>query len=162
VNAHLGYASRVCALPSCPFDWKALYVQAKPPSGTRSGLVVPIEGNTWIVTLGGRGGDYPPTDDEGFLAFARSVPCPEFYEAARAAEPLGPTVAFRATANRWRHFERLPRWPERFVALGDAACTFNPVYGQGMTMAALGAVTLGECLSRQGRRHSPRDLARTF
>src|SRR5262249_14126971 len=64
--------------------------------------------------------------------------------------------------NCWRHFERLPRWPERFVVLGDAACTFNPVYGQGMTTAALGAVTLGECLSLQGRRRSPSCLTSSF
>jgi 2-polyprenyl-6-methoxyphenol hydroxylase-like FAD-dependent oxidoreductase len=53
---------------------------------------------------------------------------------------------YRRTENRIRHFERLQRQPERFLVIGDAACTFNPIYGQGMTTAALGAMTLRECL----------------
>lgn len=161
VNSFLGYASR---LYRCPADfaanWKALYLQGKAPDGNRGGLILPIEGNRWIVTLSGRGGDYPPTDEARFIDFAHSLPSPELHDAIKDAEPLSPISGFRATENRLRHFEKLPRWPEGFVALGDAACAFNPVYGQGMTTAALGAVTLGDCLRRHGHRSAK--LARKF
>ncbi|MBV9126363.1 MAG: hypothetical protein JO112_23690, partial [Planctomycetes bacterium] len=150
VNAFLGYASRVYqSPPNPPAEWKTLYLQSKPPVGKRTGLIAPVEGGRWMVTLSGRGGDYPPTDEAGFLDFARSLPSSMLYEAIRQAEPLSPIAGYRATENRLRHFERLARWPEGFVVLGDAACAFNPVYGQGMTTAALGAVTLDQCLRSQ-------------
>jgi 2-polyprenyl-6-methoxyphenol hydroxylase-like FAD-dependent oxidoreductase len=155
VDSFLGYASRLYRCPgSLPAHWKAVYLQSKPPGGTRGGLILPVEGNRWLVTLSGRGGDYPPTDEAGFVAFARSLASPIIHEAFQGAEPLSAIVGYRGTANRLRHFERLERWPEGFVVLGDASCAFNPVYGQGMTTAALGAVTLGECLRQHAQRHS--------
>jgi flavin-dependent dehydrogenase len=109
-------------------------------------VIFPIEGGRWIVTLGGSCKDYPPTDEAGFLAFARSLPVPEFAKALESAEPLGPIVGHRSTENRLRHYERLTCLPNRFLVTGDAACAFNPVYGQGMTTAGLGAEVLDECL----------------
>jgi len=153
VNAHLGYASRLYAKPpALPADWKCLYVQAAPPQRTRGGVAFAVEGERWIVTLGGVGGDYPPTDEAGFVDFMRSLESPDLFEAVRDARPLSAIAGFRATENRWRHYERLSRRPEGLLVLGDAACAFNPVYGQGMTMAALAAVSLGECLDVQRRR----------
>ncbi|HZU34928.1 MAG TPA: FAD-dependent monooxygenase [Gemmataceae bacterium] len=159
VNSCLGYASRVYQVPDCPPEgWKALYLQSKAPSGTRSGLLLEVEGKRWMVTLSGRGGDYPPTDDAGFVEFTRSLPSPMLYEAIRDAKPLTPISGYRATENRLRHYERLARWPEGFVVLGDAACAFNPVYGQGMSTAAAGAMTLDQCL----RRPEKKGLAKRF
>jgi 2-polyprenyl-6-methoxyphenol hydroxylase-like FAD-dependent oxidoreductase len=147
INSFVGYASRLYRPPAGRQpDWRGLYFQAT-GAATRGGLVLPIEGGRWIVTLTGRGGDHPPTDEAGFLAFARSLPGPELHDAIADAEPLGPITGHRATENRVRHFERLRRWPDGLVVLGDAACAFNPVYGQGMTAAALGALTLGEWLA---------------
>jgi 2-polyprenyl-6-methoxyphenol hydroxylase-like FAD-dependent oxidoreductase len=165
VNAGLAYASRVYRVPSGRrFPWQALYLQSRAPGERRGGLVLPIEGGRWVVTLTGLGGEHPPTDDAGFLEYARGLRSPHLYEAIRGAEPLSPISGHRSTANRLRHFERLARWPERFVVLGDAACAFNPVYGQGMTTAALGAELLDGCL-RPGRlaglgRRFQRELAR--
>jgi hypothetical protein len=164
VNAHLGYASRLYRIPAgFEADWKAFFVQAAPPDRTRAGVLFPIEGGRWMVTLGGGDRDYPPTDEEGFLAFARSLPTPEFYEAIKEAEPLTPISGYRTTENRWRHYERMKRWPERLVVLGDGACAFNPVYGQGMTMAARGAQLLDQVLIK-GRRGPDRlrGLGRAF
>ncbi|MFO1146633.1 MAG: FAD-dependent monooxygenase [Rhodospirillales bacterium] len=165
VDAHLGYASRIYRRPpAAPADWKCLYVQAAPPERTRGGVAFAIEGGRWIVTLGGVGGDYPPTDEAGFDQFMRSLASPELFEAVEGAEPLSPIAGYRATENRWRHYERLSRRPEGLLVLGDAACAFNPVYGQGMTMAALGALLLGDSLKTwHQRRHPAFDgLAATF
>jgi 2-polyprenyl-6-methoxyphenol hydroxylase-like FAD-dependent oxidoreductase len=164
VNAFLGYASRLYARPAgSSGDWKALYLQSRPPQLLRGGVILPIEGERWLVTLAGAGRDYPPADATGFLEFARSLASPALYEAIRAATPLAPITTYRATENRVRHFERLARWPDGFIVAGDAACAFNPVYGQGMTTAALSAVTLDECLRGAARAGGDwRGLARRF
>jgi 2-polyprenyl-6-methoxyphenol hydroxylase-like FAD-dependent oxidoreductase len=107
------------------------------------------------VTLTGGDGHYPATDEAGFLDGARTLRSPDLYEAIRDAEPIGPIASYRATENRLRHYERARRWPEGLVALGDAVCALNPVYGQGMTTAALGAEVLDRCLRRS---RAPQDI----
>jgi len=159
VNSHLGYASRLYRVPATfAADWKGLVIQAAPPRGTRAGLLIPVEGGRWMVTLGGRNRDYAPTDEAGFQAFARSLRDPALADAIGTAEPLTPIHGFRATENRRRHYERMKRWPERLIVIGDGACAFNPVYAQGMTTAALEALALDECLEEQRRRHPVGDL----
>ena len=159
VSAFLGYASRLYRVPEgFASDWKGAYVQVAPPAHTRGGIMLPVEGGRWLVTLIGGGRDYPPADDEGFLEFARSLKSPVIHDAIKGAEPLTPVRCHRATGNRRRHYERLKRQPDNFIVTGDAACAFNPVYGQGMTAAALGALALDESLGEQRRRHRGGDL----
>ena len=151
ITAHLGYASRVYRRPpdaadGLPYGWKGVAIGPMAPRNARGAVLMPIEGDQWIVTLAGTNGDYPPTDEAAFLAFARSVPHPLVYDLIRHAEPLTPIAGYRRTENRQRHYERLAQWPDNFVVLGDAVCAFNPIYGQGMTTAALGALTLDRCL----------------
>ncbi len=137
---------------------------SKPPDNGRGGVLYPVEGNRWVVTLGGVGRDYPPTDEAGFLDFARSLRSPILYEAIEDAQPLSPIYSYRRTENRLLHYENLSRLPEGFVAVGDAVCAFNPVYGQGMTIAAKGALTLDECLRQQlgGSKSSLTGLTQRF
>ncbi|MEU9236604.1 NAD(P)/FAD-dependent oxidoreductase [Streptomyces subrutilus] len=136
-DPHLGYSSRYFTLPSDPARrWHGLYVQGRPDS-PRGGVLVPLGGERWLATLIGNGEHAPPTGDEEFLGFARSLRSPAVYDALRGASPLSSPTGFRGTANEWRHYERLTRGPAGFVVLGDAACRFNPVYGHGMTVAAL-------------------------
>ncbi|MGH9158513.1 MAG: NAD(P)/FAD-dependent oxidoreductase [Vicinamibacteraceae bacterium] len=153
VNAFHGYASRLFrARDDVARDWKGLYVQPAPPGMGRLGILVPIEGRQWHVSLGGAERDYPPADEQGFLDFARSLRSNILHEAIKDAEPLSPIRTMHATANRVRHFEWLIRWPAAFVVLGDAACAFNPIYGQGMTTSAIGALLLRDQLRvRRGR-----------
>jgi len=150
VNSFLGYASRWYHPPEgFQADWKILLIAAKPPHNTRGAVLYSVEGNRWIVTLAGVNRDYPPTDEAGFLDFAQSLRSPILYQAIKDAQPISPIYGYKRTENSLRHYEKLSRLPEGLIMLGDAVCAFNPVYGQGMTTAALGALTLDECLSKQ-------------
>lgn len=148
VEIRLGYASRLYRMPAgASRDWRMLAVYAKAPQSTRYAVVFPLEGDRWIVTLAGCLGDYPPGDDAGFLEFARGLDRPDVHEAIRDAEPLAPVATFRFPAQQRRHYERLSRFPQRLVVVGDAFCSFNPLYGQGMSVAAMEAEALGACLA---------------
>jgi len=111
------------------------------------------EGDRWILSLGGYCGDFPPADESGFLDFARSLPCPDVYEVIRGAAPLGPIAVHRFPSNLRRRYDRMLRFPENLMVMGDALCSFTPIYGQGMTVAALEAEALARCL--RGRPSSP-------
>ena len=108
-----------------------------------------IENNVWHVTLSGVAGHYPPTDEEGFLQWARDLSDPGLYESIRIAKPLTTIRGYRVLENHVRHYERLKRWPAGFIVLGDAVCALNPIRGQGMAAGAIGADTLNVCLREQ-------------
>ena len=83
-------------------DWQCAYVQSAPPERKRGAILFKVEDNRWLVTLMGRAGDQPPSDEPGFLEFARSLPVPIIYDAIRIAEPVSPIKTHRATQNRLR------------------------------------------------------------
>jgi 2-polyprenyl-6-methoxyphenol hydroxylase-like FAD-dependent oxidoreductase len=111
---------------------------------------------TW--RLMGAAGQHPPTDEDGFAAFARSLRHPVIADALAAADPVTPIHRYHGTANRWWHYKRMHHWPQRFIVLDDAACAFNPLYAQGMSTAAVAAKTLDTCLRDHQRRHPVDDL----
>src|SRR2546421_1399293 len=159
IKVDVGYATRLYRRPEhSNFDHNVLAVYSTPPAEKRAGVLAPIEENRWIVTMIGWIRDYPPDDEAEFLAFARSLPQPDLYEAIKDSEPLTPIAIHKFPANRRRHYERLARFPEGFVALGDAVCSFNPVYGQGMTAAALEAETLNTMLYQQREHRASGDI----
>jgi 2-polyprenyl-6-methoxyphenol hydroxylase-like FAD-dependent oxidoreductase len=147
IGIEVAYTTGIFAIPEqAPKDWKHVYVLAGPPGEIRAGLILPIEGGRWLVTLISRLGERPPADLAGFLEFARRLRNPVIYEALKTAAPVGKFTRFVTPGSAWRHFERLEAPPHGWIPLGDTICDFNPVYGQGMAVAAQQAVLLRRLL----------------
>ncbi|MDX3572024.1 FAD-dependent oxidoreductase [Streptomyces sp. ID05-47C] len=114
----------------------------------RGGFFGQVDRDTCILSLTGMHGDHAPTDPDGFLAFARSLPITDIYDRILDAEPLTEPVSIRFPASVRRYYERLSRLPERLLVLGDAVCSLNPNYSQGMTVAAMEVMALRAHLAR--------------
>ena len=130
---------------------------------TRGGYVTRIEGGLWIAGLGGRSGDYPPTGPAAWRAFGRTLSTPEWDRLVGTAEVVDGPTAFRYPSSVRRHFERLDRFPDGLLAIGDAACHANPLYGHGMSAAAGQARVLDQVLDdRERRGGDPTGMAHEF
>lgn len=150
VQVDFGYGSVLVELaPDPERDWKGLVSGNLPRKGARGAVLSPIEGGLHICALGGRAGDYPPTDREGLLAFAKSLPQSGIHDELERGRFASPIARMLYPANRFRHYERLAPMPAGLIPLGDALCSFNPTYGQGMTSAALQAQALAQVLAER-------------
>lgn len=160
VNAFPGYATRIFKIPE-DFDggWKAIYLMPNPPHITRGAIIAPLDKKRWHVCLIGMNGDYPPTNEREFMNFARSLVSSEVYDAIKGAEPLSPVWGYRHAENRMRRFDKMHRYLEGFVALGDSVYALNPVYGQGMTLAAIAGQLLDQKLGEQAANSETNDFA---
>lgn len=151
VKTNLGYASRIYRRRPEHRDWPAVVIWPTPPEQTRIGLMLPIEEDRWMVSAGGWFGSFPKPDPDEFDEFMRTLPVPDIYERIRDAEPATGLSGFRMPGSRWNRFDRLGDFPDGLIVVGDALCSINPFFGQGMTLCAKQAHALA--------RHIPRWLA---
>jgi 2-polyprenyl-6-methoxyphenol hydroxylase-like FAD-dependent oxidoreductase len=121
-----------------------------PPGGRRGGLALAVEHDRWLVTLVGVLGERPPADLDGFVDYARTLWASDLHEVAASAQPVEEAATGGFPSYLRRRYDRLRRFPGRFVVTGDAVCSFNPVYAQGMTVAISQACALGQVLDRHG------------
>jgi 2-polyprenyl-6-methoxyphenol hydroxylase-like FAD-dependent oxidoreductase len=151
LDIDLGYASRSYRRrPGDPGGDLGVVVHSLPGRLHRGGMASAQEDDRWIVTLTGMLGDHPPTDPAGFEEFAASLAVPDVHRFITQAEPLDDAVPYRFRGSLRRRYDRLKSPCEGFIAVGDAACCLNPLYAQGMTVAAQQALALRDCLRSGG------------
>jgi flavin-dependent dehydrogenase len=126
---------------------------------SRGGMIIPAEGKRWFVALIGIDRDFPPTNEAGFVEFAQSLPTASLYEAIQNARPLSKPIGYRRTESRLRRYDRLPRYLDGLLVMGDAYCVLNPVHAQGITAAALESQALNESLQAHFAHHAADDVS---
>ncbi|MET3838554.1 FAD-dependent monooxygenase [Bradyrhizobium sp. OAE829] len=164
IGIDMAYSTAIFEQPvDAPPAWKGVIVLPAAPRDNRGAFLSPIENNRWIVSVGANHGDAPPGDMEGFLEFAKSLRTSTIYDAIKDAKPIGPIIRFLLPSSVRRRFETVQSFPNGLLPIGDAISRFNPVFGQGMSVAAQEAVILDRLLRARAAQTDPLDgLAAVF
>ncbi len=155
---HLAYACQLLRIAPGAVGERMILIFPEPGRTTMFGLIG-YENDIWMSAVGTMAGVDPPSHRTEMLSFAADFAPSHALEAIRAAEPLSEVAHYRVPSNRWRRYDKMARTPDGLLVVGDAVCSFNPIYGQGMTVAAIEATVLRDCL-RRGRKDLPRRFFR--
>jgi 2-polyprenyl-6-methoxyphenol hydroxylase-like FAD-dependent oxidoreductase len=141
-------------------NWACLML-AIPPS-LRAAYLTPVDGDLWLATMYGRAGDTAPRDHQGFVDWTRGLAHPCIHERLVDAEPMSKLRTYNIPKGIWHRFDQMENFPEGLLPLGEVFTSFNPMYGQGMSLAAGQALALREALEQCAERGSDRDLAASY
>ena len=148
IGIKMHYASAIFDQVDIRDRYKIAYTFPNAPEESRGGLMLPAENGRYQVVLFGRGEDIPPINESEFRRFAGELWTPTIYNAIKKAKRLTEISPNSFTQSRWRHFAQVSDFPGGLLPIGDAICRFNPVYGQGMSVAAQEASLLFDLLGR--------------
>ncbi|MFD6825503.1 FAD-dependent oxidoreductase [Streptomyces sp. NPDC060085] len=164
VRAKITYASTSFTRPqqsdSDHSDSYVAYEMLSAPNTSRAGILLAVENNQWACSLFAFQ-EQPPNDSTGYLEFAESLKHPRLAKQI-TRDTKEPIHRYTSIGNHWKSYHAIKDWPDRLIAIGDAVCAFNPVYGQGLTVAALEAEFLQKILSEQSRRNGLNAISREF
>jgi 2-polyprenyl-6-methoxyphenol hydroxylase-like FAD-dependent oxidoreductase len=156
IGVDLHYTTTTFVIPQdASTDWRGIATHPHAPERSRGGYMLPIEGNRWVLTLTGRLGERPPAEPDGFMDYAQRLETQTIYNAIKHARRQGGFDRFVYPASAWRRFDRLSSFPGGLVPIGDAICRFNPVYGQGMSVAAQEDRLLNQLLKGRATKADP-------
>ncbi|WP_051620480.1 FAD-dependent oxidoreductase [Paenibacillus sp. UNC451MF] len=159
LKVDLGYSTRRYKLPShlthLADEWDAIVMAGQPTNGTFAGCFSFIENNVAEMLLYRPGGHFPPTDAQEFEQAIAGLPNPIISDILQQLEPLTPPRGFRVPKLYRQHYERMQQWPAGLLVLGDAFCIYDPIFGQGMTVAAIEAEALEGCLKQHWNEPQP-------
>jgi 2-polyprenyl-6-methoxyphenol hydroxylase-like FAD-dependent oxidoreductase len=156
IGIDLHYTTTTFVIPQdASTNWRGIATHPHAPERSRGGYMLPIEGNRWVLTLTGRLGERPPAEPDGFMDYARRLETQTIYNAIKHAERQGGFERYAYPASAWRRFDRMSSFPGGLVPIGDSICRFNPVYGQGMSVAAQEARLLNQLLKGRTTKADP-------